>query len=111
MPFCGAFNVDSLNMSHDFPLTLIPCHPEFSVRVESRTCTLDPASILIKLPSTVTEVGQGAFKGCTNLREVELNEGLEKIGYGAFYRCTSLPSIKLPLTYINGNIVGGGYTS
>ena len=46
----------------------------------------------IELPSTstVTEIGNYAFRGCSNLREVTLNEGLQKIGDGAFYGCSSL---------------------
>ena len=32
----------------------------------------------ITLPSTVTEIGNRAFSGCSNLKEVILNEGLQK---------------------------------
>ena len=64
----------------------------------------------IILPSTLTEIGvqchlesQGAFSGCTNLREVLLNEGLRKIGEYAFASCTSLQCIRLPSTLIEIN--------
>ena len=53
---------------------------------------------IIKLPSTVTEIGRSAFSDCKQLNEVELNEGLQKIGRSAFYECTSLNVIKLPST-------------
>ena len=41
------------------------------------------------------------FKGCTQLREVILNEGLRKIGKGAFADCTLLERIKFPSTVVN----------
>ncbi|KAL7526480.1 hypothetical protein ACHAXR_001507, partial [Thalassiosira sp. AJA248-18] len=52
----------------------------------------------IKFPSTVTEVGDYAFNGCTNLRDVVLNEGLQRIGAAAFRDCRSLDTIKFPST-------------
>ena len=59
-------------------------------------CTLSS----IKLPSTVTEIGEQAFYGCGNLKEVVFNDGLQKIGDSAFYYCTPLSSITLPSTVI-----------
>jgi len=50
----------------------------------------------ITLPSTVTEIDDGAFWDCRNLREIGLHEGLQKIGGVAFRGCSSLRSIKLP---------------
>ena len=52
----------------------------------------------IVLPSTVTEVGIGAFSNCSNLRKVLFHEGLQKIGQYAFCNCSSLSSITLPST-------------
>lgn len=52
----------------------------------------------IAFPSTVTEVRDGAFEYCSNLRDVVLNEGLQKIGRSTFKDCQSLESIKLPST-------------
>ena len=43
----------------------------------------------ITLPSTVTEIGNSAFCGCSNLNEVIFNDGLQKIGYNAFQNCRS----------------------
>ena len=54
----------------------------------------------ITLPSTLVEIGQGAFHGCSNLREVIFNEGLQEIGDYAFTNCTSLESITLPSTLL-----------
>ncbi|KAL7537350.1 hypothetical protein ACHAXR_007756 [Thalassiosira sp. AJA248-18] len=48
--------------------------------------------------STVTEIEEEVFRGCRNLREVVLNEGLRKIGIRSFWNCRSLRIIKLPST-------------
>lgn len=53
---------------------------------------------IVKLPSTVTEVGDYAFDICQGLKEVLLNEGLQKIEERAFFNCRSLETIKLPST-------------
>ena len=53
---------------------------------------------IIKLPSTLTEIGESAFNGCTNLSGIVLNEGLQEIGYWAFCGCSSLERITLPTT-------------
>ena len=55
----------------------------------------------IKLPSTVTEIGDHAFNGCWYLREVTLNEGLQKIGEDTFRGCSSLESVTLPSTVVD----------
>ena len=44
----------------------------------------------------VTEIGDSAFAGCKNVKEIKLPETLETIGYYAFGRCTGLESIKIP---------------
>ncbi len=47
---------------------------------------------------SVKEIGEEAFAGCSQLRNVELCEGLERIGDWAFESCTSLTSIRIPST-------------
>ncbi|QKX41078.1 leucine-rich repeat domain-containing protein [Metamycoplasma hominis] len=51
---------------------------------------LDKKTTKVTIPSSIKEIGKGAFYGCRNLEEVILNEGLEKIGVRAF----SSPRIK-----------------
>lgn len=48
------------------------------------------------VPSTVTEIGEGAFESCTVLRSINLPESLRYIGSRAFENCTSLQSIHIP---------------
>lgn len=50
----------------------------------------------VVLPDGLTVIGEGAFHGCTALKEVTLPEGLHDIGEGAFRACTALGSISLP---------------
>ena len=59
---------------------------------------------MINIPSTLTVIGDVAFSGCTNLRDVVFNEGLKKIGLCAFQYCLSLQNITLPSTVTD---VGG----
>ncbi|MBQ8320658.1 MAG: leucine-rich repeat domain-containing protein, partial [Clostridia bacterium] len=50
----------------------------------------------VRLPRGLKEIGNNAFWGCSDLREIEFPEGLTKIGVGAFDSCNSLQSITLP---------------
>ena len=47
------------------------------------------------VPETVTEIGEGAFKGCDNIETLTL-PGVNSIGEGAFEGCGHLTSILLP---------------
>jgi hypothetical protein len=47
---------------------------------------------------SIKEIGVEAFAGCSQLRNVELCEGLERIGDWAFESCLSLTSIHIPST-------------
>lgn len=44
----------------------------------------------------LTEIGDYAFLGCANLREVVLPRGVRKIGEGAFRECSALMRIVIP---------------
>ena len=47
-------------------------------------------------PASVTEIGESAFSGCSNLTSVTIPEGVAEIGGGAFSCCSSLTSIFIP---------------
>lgn len=49
------------------------------------------------LPANVKEVCAKAFYWCTRLKNVQLNEGLQKIGEYVF-ACTAIKNITLPST-------------
>lgn len=56
----------------------------------------------INIPKSVTEMGEGAFRGCKELSKVTIEDGATYIGPYAFENCTSLESVTIPssMTYI-----------
>ena len=50
----------------------------------------------IKLPESITSLGNGIFKNCTNLKDIILPQGINKISKEMFLNCESLNSIKIP---------------
>lgn len=55
-------------------------------------------------PKKLKTLGVDAFMGCTNLKQIVLNDGLESIGMGAFEQCTNLEYVYIPesVTMIGG---------
>ena len=56
--------------------------------------TLDITSL--KIPATVTSVGEGAFADCKKLASVVFENGATEIGASAFANCSALASVTLP---------------
>lgn len=57
-------------------------------------------------------VPKNIFKGCSNLKSVEIEEGISEIDWYAFYDCTSLTDIALPSTLTTaGDFAFRGCTS
>ena len=50
----------------------------------------------VKIPDSVTEIGENAFQGCVNLQNVTLGKSTEKIEGGAFQGCTGLENVVVP---------------
>ena len=48
------------------------------------------------IPSTVTNIGSGAFYGCTGLINVMIPNNVTSIGNTAFYMCTKLNTVTIP---------------
>ena len=46
--------------------------------------------------SNLKYLGRGAFSDCTNLKNINLPEGLLSVGDNSFYNCTSIKNIYLP---------------
>ena len=52
----------------------------------------------IKIPNSVTEIGSGAFKDCTNLKSINIPNSVTTLGYSAFENCVKLATVELPNT-------------
>ena len=50
----------------------------------------------VKLPPSVTEIGNYAFEGCASLTKVTIPKGVTTIGTSAFQDCTSLSGVTIP---------------
>jgi len=50
----------------------------------------------IEIPSSVTSIGNYAFKDCRGLTSIEIPFGVTSIGYFAFSGCSGLTSIEIP---------------
>jgi hypothetical protein len=66
----------------------------------------------IKIPSDingklVTEIADGAFENCTNIKSVEMGVSIAKIGTGAFSGCTSLTTILYEGSRAQWNAIAG----
>ena len=62
----------------------------------------------IVIPDSVTEIGDGAFSGCTGLTGIVIPRSVTKFGCVAFEKCTALKNIKIPkdIEYIEGDFWG-----
>lgn len=61
--------------------------------------------VTVKLPESITEVGEDIFGDCKTLRGVKLPEGVSRINKEAFYGCSILEMINFPakLTSVGDN--------
>ena len=50
----------------------------------------------IKIPSSVTSIGNYVFSGCSSLTSIDIPSSVTSIGNDAFSGCSSLTSIKIP---------------
>lgn len=56
----------------------------------------DIAEVRFESPSSLVSIGDYAFIGCDNLREMELPRSLRSLGEGAFRECKSLEKMTIP---------------
>lgn len=52
----------------------------------------------IEIPNQVKNIWRGAFENCTFLEHITLHEGLEEIGWDAFRGCIEMKEIEIPAT-------------
>ena len=59
-------------------------------------CDKIPDDGKVVIPNTVTEIGERAFKGCSELSAIEIPNSVSKIGEAAFVICKALKSVTIP---------------
>ena len=64
--------------------------------------------VFLSLPQKLTEIGDGAFDGCTALYSVSIPDGVVHIGQFAFRGSVGLKSLYIPesVTFIGSNAIG-----
>lgn len=84
-------------------------HTEDNILGARSFCIL-PKLISVKLPKTITKIGDYAFQGCNNLKEIEFQTGTESIGNGAFHSCNLAKlELKAGLKSIGSAAFSGNY--
>lgn len=66
--------------------------------IQSSTFTNWKELVFIDIPSTVENIGQQAFAGCSKLAITEIPQSLKELGQYAFFNCLGLTSIKFNST-------------
>ena len=73
--------------------TLIPSSVTSIGNAAFRGCT---GLTSVEIPSSVTSIGNQAFRGCSGLTSITIPNSVTSIGNSAFYDCTGLTSITIP---------------
>lgn len=55
----------------------------------------NPRIVNVKISDEITEINEGAFWNCSNLKKVDIGNGVQTIGYKAFFECYDLSEIIL----------------
>ena len=69
--------------------------------IETKTNTLIAACKNTFIPNSVTAIGEAAFRGCTELTDIDIPNSVSKIGKSAFRYCAGLTSITVPIKVTN----------
>ena len=77
--------------------------------IETATNTLIVGCQNTTIPNSVTSIGSSAFRGCTELTNIDIPNSVTSIGYLAFSNCSNLINIIIPnsVTSIGNNAFDG----
>ena len=111
----GFYTVDGIGSSTETDI-FIPARYNDGVHGEAPVGTVNYKAFAgntslrrIRLPDSVTMIGNAAFRDCTALREIVLPDSITRIYPSAFSGCISLTNIKLPsaLVYMGERLFEG----
>lgn len=69
---------------------LVEGHPLYALRERY------PEVTMLKVPESITRIGNYAFASCTGLENIQLPNSLEYIGVASFEKCSNLRTLVLP---------------
>lgn len=100
------YNGSSYNNDYEdviIPETVTHDGSTYSVTSIGESAFYDSKLTSIKIPNSVTAIGNSAFAFCTSLTSLEIPNSVTSIGSYAFIECSSLASIEIPngVTYID----------
>ena len=73
-----------------------PSGEKYVVEITSSVASEQEDLEQVVLPSTLKEIYENTFEGCTSLSEIEIPDSITRIGYCTFKDCTSLSEIVIP---------------
>ena len=105
--FRGCSNITSMKVDENN--TVYDSRDNCNAIIEKDTNSLISACNTTTIPSTVTNIGNYAFSGCTKLTEITIPSGIIEIDDYAFSNCAGLTSITIPdnIEFIGYGILSG----
>lgn len=100
--FMGCCNLISINVEISNPV--YDSRDNCNAVIETKTNTLIAGCQRTVIPNTVSNIGQGAFFGCSAMTNIKIPNSVTNIGSIAFRKCKGLNSIIIPNSVIS---IGG----
>lgn len=94
---------------YDGGMCIYQYYGEVGFNVNGGEVTYYIPSGLTKITVTQSNIPEYAFRGCVNVREIVLREGIKRIRRGAFYNCRRLTTLSIPdsVVYVGSGAFNG----
>lgn len=91
--FSGCYNITSYNVHKDN--TVYHSVNNCIIETQSKTLLLGCQKSVIPTDGSVTQIGDYAFMGCSNLQNLVIPNSVTSIGYASFSGCSGLSKIRI----------------